>query len=86
METAPIKKLTIKQAVLSLLLQAAYWLMAPLMGKADPRRAQIESLLNEADMLSGDYINVIQRRASSLDREDCLTVLRFMDQLADEEL
>lgn len=74
------KKLTFKQAVLSLLLQAAYWMLSPLMRQDDPRRLQIESLLNEADTISGDYSNVIQRRASHLTSAQCLAVISYIDQ------
>jgi hypothetical protein len=85
MDTAKHTKLTFKQAALSLLLQAIYWLLSPLMRADDPRRLQIEGLLNEADMLSGDYANVIQRRASHLSKEDCLDVIAYLDELKDDD-
>lgn len=78
-------KLTVKQAALSLLLQGLYWLLSPIMRKDDPRRLQIESLLNEADMISGDLPNIIQRKASHLSREDCIDVLAFIAELEEDD-
>lgn len=72
-------KLTFKQIVLTMLLSLVYFLLGPFMPQHDPRRKQIEDLLNEGDMISGDYANIIQRRAAWLDREDALKVIAYIE-------
>lgn len=78
-------KLTFKQAALSLLLQGLYFLMSPVMSHDDPRRMEIERLLNEADYISGDYSNIIQRHASHLSKEDCLDVIAYIAMLQEDD-
>jgi hypothetical protein len=74
-------KLTIKQALLTLLLQAAYFLLGPLMSATDPRRLEIEGMLDEADMITGDYADVIYRRAKRMTKQDQLDMLSWIYEL-----
>jgi hypothetical protein len=76
-------KLTIKQAILTLILQAVYFIMRPYLNSQNPKHAgmlmEIERLLDEADTITGDYIDVITRRASHLDKTDQLMLIDTID-------
>jgi hypothetical protein len=79
--TAKQTKLTKKQIFWSLLLSLAYFFMKPFIAQTHPLRRQVEDLLNEADTISGDYSNVISRRADGLTADQALRVISFMDTL-----